>query len=264
MFIRLIFKDVPFFWYTSFVDINEFKQKRIESRKQLLKKIVENFKLLNPIAIHQFGSGGMGFKDEFSDIDIWITFKDDEISFVLRILNKIFRDISPVLIRHYSKSWSPVGGSANSIIHDTEFGPIVVDYYISKHSETVIKEDSVVLYGDDSLKRGVWRLNKEVNKDIHDSHTFKKDVNLLIDLIFISIKGIVRKWDNDDFINNLKRVHKLFRERYDKNMKRRHINLSFKSYLKILSDLYKVSNKGQKRAINKIRKYIKQVNLLYA
>lgn len=245
------------------MDINEFKQKRIDSRMKLLEKIVENFKLLNPVAIHQFGSGGKGFKDEFSDIDIWITFEDAEIGLVLKKLSKVFNDIAPVLIRHYSRSWSPVGGSANSIIHDTEFGPIVVDYYISKHSETVIKEDSVVLYGDDVLKRGEWRLNKEIDKDIHDSHTFKKDVNLLIDLIYISIKGIVRKWDNDEFINNLKRVYKLFRERYDIKMKRRHINLSYKSYLKLLSDLYKISNNGQKKAINKIRKYIKQVSLLY-
>lgn len=245
------------------MNIDEFKQKRIESRKQLLEKIVRSFKLLNPVAIHQFGSGGKGFKDEFSDIDVWVTFEDSEIAFVLKKLSKVFKDVAPVLIRHHSRSWSPVGGSANSIIHDTESGPIVVDYYISKHSETVIKEDSVVLYGDDSLKRGEWRLNKEIDNNVHDSHTFKKDLNLLIDLIFISIKGIVRKWDKDDFINNLKRVHKLFRERYSKNMKRRHINLSFKSYLKLLSDFYKISNKGQKRAINKIRRYIKQVTLFY-
>ncbi len=246
------------------MDIYEFKLKRIESRKILLEKIVENFKLLKPVAIHQFGSGGKGFKDEFSDIDVWVTFRDEEITLALKKLNKIFNKITPVLIRHHSKSWSPIGGSANSVIHDTESGPIVVDYYISKLSETVIKEDSVVLYGDDSLKRGEWRLNKEINKNIHDSHTIKNDLNYLIDLIFISIKGIVRKWDNDDFIINLKRVHKLFRERYNKNMKRRNIKLTFNSYLKLMSDLYKISNKGQRRAINKIRKYIKQVKVLYS
>jgi hypothetical protein len=85
----------------------------------------------------------------------------------------------------------------------------------------------------------------------------------LIDLIFISIKGIVRKWDDGVFINNLKTVFKLFRKKYEGKLKRRYINLSFKSYLRLLSDLYKISNKNQKRAINKIRRYIKQVDILY-
>lgn len=245
------------------MDIEEFKQKRIEGRKQLLEKIINTFKSLNPVAIHQFGSGTKGFKDEFSDIDIWVTFKDAEIETVLEKLSKIFKDISPVLVRHHSKSWSPVGGSANSIIHDTEFGLFSVDYYISKFSETIIKKDSIVLFGDDSLKRGEWKLNKQGNKDIHDSHTLKKDINLLLDLIFISVKGIVRKWENDDFTNTLKSVHRLFRKGYGEKIKRRQISLNFKTDERLLSDLYRISNKGQRRAIHKIRKYIKQVSLLY-
>lgn len=245
------------------MDKEAFKQKRIEGRKQLLEKIMYTFKSLDPVAIHQFGSGSRGFKDEFSDIDIWITFKDSEIKNIIPRLNTIFKSIAPVLVRHHSKAWSPVGGSANSVIHDTEFGPFIVDYYISKYSETVIKSDSKVVFGDDTLKRGEWRLNKEVDKDIHDSHTFKKDVNLLLDLIFISIKGIVRKWENDDFVNTLKLVHKNVRKRYGEKIKRRRINLSYKSNYRLLSDLYPLASRGQKRAISRIRKYIKQVTALY-
>lgn len=244
-------------------DIEEFKQKRIEGRKQLLEKIVTTFKSLHPYAIHQFGSGATGFKDEFSDIDIWITFKDSEIKDILSKLNKIFSSIAPVLVRHHSKSWSPVGGSANSVIHDSEAGPFVVDYYISRLSETIIKKDSKVIYGGDTLKRGVWRLNKEVFTDIRDLHTFRKDVDLLIDLIFIGIKGIVRKWEGDDFSNTLKTVHKNFRKRYDRKIKRRWISLSFRSFFRLLSDLYYISNRRQRRAISKIRKYARQVEDLY-
>jgi len=245
------------------VNIEEFKQKRIEGRKQLLEKIINTFKSLDPVSIHQFGSGTKGFKDEFSDIDIWVTLKDAEIDTALSKLNKIFIDIAPILVKHHSKSWSPVGGSANSIIHNTEFGLFVVDYYISKFSETLIKKDSKILYGDDSIKRGEWKLNKHVTKDIHDSHTLRKDIDLLLDLIFISVKGIVRKWENDDFTNTLKTVHKLFRKRYGKKLKRRYIRLDYKTDYKLLSDLYPISNKRQRRAINKIRKYINQVNTLY-
>lgn len=245
------------------MDKKAFKQKRIEGRRQLLEKIIDTFKSLDPVAIHQFGSGSTGFKDEFSDIDIWITFKDSKIDKTLTKLNRIFNNIALILLRHHSKSWSPVGGSANSIIYDTEYGPFVVDYYISKFSETVIKDDSRVLYGDDSLKRGDWKLNKEVNKNIHDSHTLKKDTNLLLDLIFVGIKGIVRKWEGDDFVNSLKIVHKNFRKRYEGIIKRRWISLSFRSDYRLLSDLYHISNKSQRRAISKIRKYAKQVEALY-
>ena len=244
------------------MDIEEFKKKRIEGRKELLEKIIDTFKSLKPVAIHQFGSGIKGFTDELSDIDIWVTFKDDEIKIILKKLNKIFNDIAPILVKHHSKSWSPIGGSSNSIIHDTKFGLFVVDYYISKLSETVILKDSVALYGSDTLKRGEWRLNKETNKNIHDSHTFKKDIDLLLDLIFISVKGIVRKWENEDFVNILKTVHRQFRRRYDKKIQRRSVKLDFKTDYKLLSDLYRISNKRQKRAINKIRIYIKQVSLL--
>lgn len=242
----------------------EFRQKRIEGRKQLLEKIIDTFKFLHPVAIYQFGSGTTGFKDEFSDIDIWITYEDNKIDDVLKQLRNVFRDIAPVLIRHHSKSWSPVGGSANSVIHDTEFGPFVVDYYISKLSETVIKEDSKILFGDNSLKRGTWRLNKEINKNMHDSHTHRKDINLLLDLIFISIKGIARKWEGDHFVNTLRTFHRNFRRRNNGRIKRRQIRLSFRSDYRLLSDLYRLANKNQRIAISKIRRYAKQVEALYA
>lgn len=245
------------------MDLYNFKRARIEGREQLLHKILESFKPFKPTAIHQFGSGASGYKDEFSDIDIWITFKDSKIENVLPKLNRIFKSIAPVLAKHYSKTWSPIGGCANSIIHETEFGLFIVDYYISKLSETVIKEDSLVLYGSDCLKRGAWRLNKEVDKKVHDSHTLKKDINLLLDLIFISIKGIVRKLESNEFLNTLKSVHKNFRKRYNKKIKRRRISLNFRSNYRLLSDLYRIANKGQRRTISKIRRYTKQIETLY-
>lgn len=246
------------------MDREEFRQKRIEGRKQLLEKIVDTFKSLHPVAIHQFGSGVNGFKDEFSDIDIWITFKDDEIENVLKKLNTIFKNIAPVVVRHHSKSWSPVGGSANSVIHETKNGLFIVDYYISKYSETVIKEDSVVLYGDDTFPRGGWRLNNEVNKNIRDSHTLKNDVNLLLSLIFISSKIIIRKRKNDDFVNIIKTVHGNFRKRHKKKIKRRRIGLSFRVDYKLLADLYAISSKNQKKSILKIEEFLRQIQRLYS
>lgn len=245
------------------MDRETFKEKRILERQKLLDKIIARFTALDPYAIHLFGSGGTDFRDEFSDIDIWITFEDDRVEAVLRDLTTVFANIAPLLIRHHSRSWSPVGGSANSIIHDTDAGPIVVDYYVSKRSETVLTEDSRLILGRDDLPRGEWRLNRHVDPDMHDSHTRTKDINLLVDLICISIKGIVRKWDDDAFITTLKTVHKAFRKRYPEKLKRRQITLSFKSNYKLLSDLYKIGNKKQRSAILKIRRYAREVERLY-
>lgn len=241
-----------------------FAKRRVEKRKELLEKIVEIFKGLNPVAIHQFGSGVKKYKDEFSDIDVWVTFKDSDIQRVLIGLSNNFKKIAPYILRHHSRSWSPIGGSSNSVIH--EFGPdlFVVDYYISKLSETALKADSKLLYGDDSLiNKGEWRLNLNANKNIKDSHTLKKDVDLILDLIFISIKEIVRKSNNDGFVVTLKEVHKKFRKRYPGKLKMRRINLSLESNYKLLRDLYAVSNKRQVRAINKIIDYIKQIEKMY-
>lgn len=241
----------------------EFRKNRIVGRDRLLTDIVSTFKALKPFAIHQFGSGPNGYKDEFSDIDVWITFRDGEIDDILSHLAKTFESIAPVLVKHHSRSWSPVGGSSNSIIHDTEHGLFVVDYYIAKHSESYLKADSKVLFGEDTLKRGEWKLNSHTGQKRKDTHTFKKDLDLLLDLVFISYKGIVRKWDNDGFINTLKLVHKRMMERYIGKLKRRQISLSFKSNARLLSDIYRVGNKRQRRAVRKIRQYAKQIELLY-
>ncbi len=243
------------------MDRKEFSNKRIEGRKLLLEKIDDIFKSLDPVAIYQFGSGAQGFKDEFSDIDILIIFEDSKMKKLLPNLNNIYKIVAPILIRHHSKTWSPIGGSADSVIHETENGLFVVDYYISKLSETgkIYPKD----LENNFLEKGVLKLTRHVDKSIRDSHTLKNNVDLLLDLIFISVKGIFRKWENDDFINTLKRVHGNLRKNYPYKLKRRQISLSYKSSYKLLTDLNHVSNKRQRRAIYKIRKYIKQIEVLY-
>lgn len=241
----------------------EYIQKRIKGRKQLLEKIVETFKTLDPVSIYQFGSGTEGFKDEFSDIDVWIVFRDKDIEKTLSELSRVFCSISPVLIKHHSKTWSPVGGSSNSIIHEVNGDLFVVDYYISKASETVLKKDSKIMYGSDTFKKGEWRLNRHVDEKIKETHTLRKDVDLFLDLIFISFKGIFRKWEDDSFVNTLKTIHRNFREHYQEKIPDRRLGLSFKSNYRLLSDLYRISNKRQKRAISKIRSYGHKIEELY-
>lgn len=240
------------------MDLFDFKENKIRDRQELLNKITVIFSDLKPVAIYQFGSGRQGYKDEFSDLDIWIAFRDVEIEKITRTQNKIFSRIAPSLVKHQSKSWSPPGGSATLIIHKTRFGLFQVDYYISKLTDT-FRPESKLLYGKDVLKKDEWLLNK----DTKEPHTLRKDVNLLLCLIFIGIKGIVRGWEGHEFENNIKLVHERLQNNYKMKIRKRKIKLSFNLTYKLLSDLSPISNKSQRRAIEEIRQYARSVESLY-
>lgn len=235
--------------------IDEFREERIEGRERLLKKIIVTFESIKPVAIHQFGSGAYGYKDEFSDLDLWFTFKDNDIEKIVKNRAKIFESISPILLKHQSKTWSPLGGNATLIIHQTEFGLFQVDYYISKLSETIIKRGAKLLYGSDLLKRGEWRLNK----DARESVTFKKDITLLTVLAFVSIKGVTRKWKRGEFEKTIQEVYKRVHKGRELTLRK----LSFKFINNLLNNLYPLANKKQKRAIIKIKNYAKHIESLY-
>lgn len=242
------------------MNLEDFKKARVQGREELLSKIVEVFGKFKPIAIYQFGSGASGYKDEFSDLDIWFTFADGGIEVVVKNQNNIFEKVAPALVKHQSKSWSPPGGSATLVIHKTKFGLFQVDYYISKLSNTVIKPNAKLLYGRDVLKRGEWILDK----DAKESHTLRKDVSLLLCLIYIAIKGVVRRWEGSEFENTIKIVHKHLQNNYRKKIRERRIKkLSFELIYRLLTDLYPLSNESQKSAIEKIGQYTRVVEGLY-
>lgn len=70
------------------MNLAEFKKIRVEGREELLKGILEVFKHFKPIKVHQFGSGKIGYKDEFSDLDLWFTFTNNQIKTVVKNQNK--------------------------------------------------------------------------------------------------------------------------------------------------------------------------------
>lgn len=242
---------------------SSFLKRRVENREKLLAKIVKEFQALDPLAIHLFGSGVNGFKDEFSDIDIWVTIDDDKLKNSLNHLTSIYKSIAPILLRHNSKTWSPVSGRASSIIHEFNGDLFVVDYYISKLSETILPSCSKRLFGADTLNKGEWRLNRHVHKEMKDTHTLRKDVGLLLNLIFISYKGIIRQWQNDEFINTIKKVHQNIRQKYKVELTARRISLTNESNDRLPDDLYQIVNQRQKKVVNKIREFGRLVEQNY-
>lgn len=241
------------------MDKEEFKQKRIEGRKELLEKIIEIFKKLNPVAIHQFGSGASGYKDEFSDIDIWVTFKDDQIDEIVKQREKIFKSIGSILIKHESKTNSPLGGSATLILYNNADGIYQVDFYISKVSETVILKDARVLYGSDSFPRGEWKLSP----GLKERKGLGRMMNFLIVMSFILTKGVIRKWERGDLEEIIKKAYMMVQEKSGTTLKQLPGKISFKLIYNILENLYPLANNKQRQAITKIKDFAKEVQKLY-
>lgn len=73
------------------MNLAEFRKIRVEGRKELLTKAIEVFEQFKPVKIHQFGSGLTGYKDEFSDLDLWFTFKDRQIKTVVKNQSSFFK-----------------------------------------------------------------------------------------------------------------------------------------------------------------------------
>lgn len=239
--------------------LQEFKKRRIKGRERLLQKILEVFKELTPVAIHQFGSGAYGYKDEFSDLDIWITFEDNKIEQVVRDQKRIFKSMAPILIQHKSKKNSPIGGSATLVIYNIEQELFQVDYYLSKLSETVIKDDAKILFGDDTLIRGEWRLDKEAS----ERKSLQKRITFLVVMAFISIKGVIREWKSPEFENTIETAYKKVGELSKSNLKPLPQKLSFELIYSLLDNLAPLTNREQKKALETIDSFTKTVQTIY-
>ena len=213
--------------------------KRVDGRGKLLKKIVETFEDLNPVAIHQFGSGASGYKDEFSDLDLWITFKKEKIDEVLKQQEKIFRKIAPVLIEHHSKKNSPVGGGATLVIYSLPEGLFQVDFY----------------FATEKFPKGEWKLSPEVD----ERKTLRKDLTYLIVMGFILIKGIIRLWGKSEAMETVRKVYKRVEEKSGMKFAPLPEDLNFGFITTLLENIRPLASREQQKAISSIENFAQQI-----
>ncbi|MDO8610817.1 MAG: nucleotidyltransferase domain-containing protein [bacterium] len=240
------------------MNLEEYKKNKIKGRKILHNKILETFKSLKPVSIHQFGSGVNGYRDEFSDLDIWITFDDDVVDEIVNKRDEIYSKIAPILIKNENPENSPFGGKYSLVIFDTEYGLYHVDFYLSKKSQTNIRPESIFHYGFDELPRGEWILDKEAKLEENADFT----LDFLICMLFIGIKMVVRK--NKEFLDFLFNTYKQAKLKYFHNMKDIENNYDIKTLINMINELSTQANPKQKHAIEKIRdECIKIKQILY-
>lgn len=250
-------------WYTRSMTKDEFKKKKIEGREEIFKRVIDVFKDYNPYAIHQFGSGKSGYRDEFSDIDLIITFEDDKIKEILDKRDQVLNIIAPVLLKNEAPKNSPVGGKNILAIHELNGSLFHIDYFISRKSKVVIGDDfssdALHIFGDDDLPRGKWVLDR----DALDVSSLSTDINNICIMCFIGIKGVIRKWGEPGFTNFVKGIYSSIEKLSNKKLETLPEKLSFELIYKVFDNVYPLADKKQQVAIDKIRKYAKEVKSIY-
>lgn len=234
----------------NFENYDDLINERIEFRNLFVEKARKYFQSLGAIEMHLLGSIGRNESDELSDIDIWITFEDQDIEKIIQNRFEHFAYFSPILLSNENTENAPKGGSYSLILYGTPAGPQQVDIYLAPKSTSRITNESKVLFDNSEIEKGEWILNGGENQNQAE----KDKIDFLIAMSFIAIKYIVRKdWEFGfiDFI--LEKVNKsgfwlkaiAFDEKQDAKQRLE----------TIWSELNKVTNEEQKKALESIKAF---------
>lgn len=192
-----------------------------------------------------FGSIAKGTNDALSDIDIWITFKDEEIEQVLENRMTSYAKFRRIILLHEMQNNFPLRGIQTAVLYKIEEELIRVDFYLCPLSSSRILPDSKVLFEKQKIQVGsIIPETKRTPRDISDRITF------FIFMCFNGIKKVVR--GGAAFIDFLISEFK----KYEKDIPELMIvprESTFEMINKSLDILNKVSNKEQKNAISEIR-----------
>lgn len=218
----------------------------------MLEKITKIFK---DVAIegHLFGSIAENRSDNFSDIDVWITFGNETFKSLSEKRFELYSQIGDVLHICEPPQNAPINGIFSSVLYKTKVGLIMVDYYLCPESNSFITKESKKLFGDINLPIGETGLNPQ---KISVPETYR--IDFFICFIFNSIKKIIRKNDNP--------LEVLFKE-YD-NLNTKYgfelepiINMgsTFANLEKVIGNIRNFANEKQNIALFEISKFINQV-----
>lgn len=202
---------------------------------------------------HLLGSYARNAADDFSDVDIWFTFKDDVFENVLARRFDLYTaggDILHICEPHQN---APINGKFSTVLYKTKTGLFIVDYYLCPESSSFITSESKNLFGDIQLPVGELGLNPQgvvVDKDYR--------INLFVCFIFNSIKKLVRKVDLP--LEALLREYGYLWERYDIPVQKiENPSHTFTQLLQISENLKEVANDAQKKVLIEIEDFAKLV-----
>lgn len=223
------------------------------------KRLQQIQKVFEPIAIegHVFGSIARGDTDVFSDIDIWLVFKDEDMSEVLEKRFEYYTKVGEIVHIVEPPQNSPVNGVQSAVLYKTKVGLFIVDYSLCPLSTAYITKESKKLFGEIDLPMGEAGFNPQ-KVTVPESYR----IDFFISFIFNGIKKLVRK-DGDAFDHVLKEYEYLS-SRYGltvKELDRK--DRSFDTLKEIIKNIYDLSTEKQKKALVEIGLFLEMVEKNY-
>ncbi len=218
-----------------------------------IKKVFESFALEG----HLSGSLAKGNADNFSDVDVWLTFSDKNFPEILENRFEYYSQIGEIVHICEPPQNAPIDGVQSFVLYKTKIGLIPVDYYLCPQSTSITTTEGKNLFGDILLPIGEIKLNPQ-KKDVSDSYR----IDFFISFIFNAIKKIIRK--NKNALSTVFREYEYLSERYDivippiANTENAFITLE-----KIIGNIKKIANEKQKKTLTEIQMFIMQIKKQY-
>lgn len=236
--------------------ISRFHSSLILERENTLVKIK---KVFEPHAIegHVLGSVARRDSDPYSDLDVWLTFTDEDFPKDLEKRLKLYKEIGQVIHICEPPQNAPTNGVFTSVLYKTSKRLLIVDFYLCPQSTSFTTAESKKLFGDIELPIGETGLNSQ-KIAVAETHR----IDFFICFIFNSIKKIVRKSENA--LGAVFKEYEYLNERYGiATEPLSNKENTFVALKAVVEKTIKVSNEKQTKVLNEILKFIIEVERNY-
>jgi len=229
--------------------ISRFHRLLIRARDRALSDAQKVFQD-KAIEAHVFGSVARRDSDSYSDLDVWFTFKDEDIKEVLSKRLEYYSQVGEIIHVCEAPQNAPVDGVHSSVIHKNPAGLLLqVDYYLCPQSTAFQIEGSKKIFGEIELPQKEFGYNPQ--KIVVDA-AYRIDFVMMF--TFTSIKYLIRK--EADALDNLFKEYGYLSERYGISTSPLPAKENTFAVLReVIVNLKKVSNDRQKQALSEIEDF---------
>ncbi len=235
---------------------SSFKNALTDSRNKTLKSIKLFFQG-KAVEAHVFGSTARGNADAFSDIDIWLTFNDENIAKALEQRLEYYARLGKVIHVCEPPQNRPTNGVHSCVLYKTEGGLLQVDFYICPLSTSFRTEESKQIIGNVKLPLGKLGFNAQ-KISVPDSYR----IDFFILFVFIAIKRLARK--KPEALDMLFAEYDNLKSRYQVDVEPLDAEVhTFAGLRQVIAEVNKVSNKKQKDVLKEISTFAGHVGKIF-
>ncbi len=234
-------------------EVSRFHSSLTLERENKLGKIKEVFENI-ALECHVLGSVARRDSDPYSDLDIWITFKDNDFASVMENRIDLFNKIGQVIRVVEPHQNAPIDGVFSAVLLKTSKRLLTVDFYFCPQSTAFTTDESKEVFGDNSsLPIGKLGLNPQ-SKIVTEEYR----IDFCTGFLMTSIKKLARK--NERPLDALLKEYAYLRDRYSIPVKEiSDPEHTFAQLLQISENLKEAASDLQKKAITEIENFAKTV-----